>query len=231
MIQKGSVKMSDQNVMTAEQSAATKAAVMNQIPAAEIQGQSPLHHVELESLAKQGPKTGGIHLREKKLLGHLTLRCNSENAEQLAAVERVLGAGLPLKPLSSVENGDYSISWISPDEWLILIPGQETFDMESRFRDEMVGHYSLVNSSGGSTVLELSGEHVVDLLKKCTPVDLHIKEFPVGKVVSTVFAKSTAVIRRTDEKRFELVIRRSFADYIWLWIQDASREFGLVVMS
>jgi sarcosine oxidase, subunit gamma len=221
--------MSDQNEMTAEQAAATKAAVMNQLPAADIQGQSPLHHVELEALAEQGPKSGGIHLQEKKLLGHLTLRCNPENTEQLAAVERVLGTGLPLKPLTSVQQGDYSIRWISPDEWLILVPGQEAFDVESKFRDEMVGHYSLVNSSGGSTVLELSGEHVVDLLKKCTPVDLHIKEFPVGKVVSTVFAKSVAVIRRTDDKRFELVIRRSFADYIWLWLQDASREFGLVI--
>ncbi len=221
--------MSDQQVMTAEQTAATKAAVMNQVPAVEIQGQSPLHHVELESLAQQGPKTGGIHLRERKLLGHLTLRCNPENADQLAAVERVLGTRLPLKPLTSVEKGDYSIRWISPDEWLILVPGQEAFDIESKFRDEMAGHYSLVNSSGGSTVLELSGDNVVDLLKKCTPVDLHIKQFPVGKVVSTVFAKSAAVIRRIDDKRFELVIRRSFADYIWLWIQDASREFGLVI--
>jgi sarcosine oxidase, subunit gamma len=229
MIQKGSVKMSDQNGLTAEQTAATKAAVMNQVPAAEIQGQSPLHHAELESLAKQGPQTGGVHLREKKLLGHLTLRCNPENAGQLAAVERVLGTGLPLKPLTSVEQGDYSIRWISPDEWLILVPGLQAFDIESKFRDEMAGHYSLVNSSGGSTVLELCGENVVDVLKKCTPVDLHIKQFPVGKVVSTVFAKSTAVIRRSDEMCFELVIRRSFADYIWLWLQDASREFGLVI--
>ncbi|MEH6579857.1 MAG: sarcosine oxidase subunit gamma family protein [Amphritea sp.] len=221
--------MSDMNVMTPEQIAATKAAVMDQLPGAEIQGQSPLHHAELEILAKQGPKQGGVHLRENKLLGHLTLRCNPQNADQLAAVERVLGVALPLQPLTSVEEGSYSIRWMSPDEWLIIVPGQEAFDVESKFRDEMGGHYSLVNSSGGSTILELSGANVVDLLKKCTPVDLHPTEFPVGKVVSTVFAKSGAVIRRTGEQSFELVIRRSFADYIWLWLQDASREYGLVI--
>ena len=221
--------MSDMNVMTPEEVAATKAAVMDQIPGPEIQGQSPLHHADLESLAKQGPQSGGVHLREHKLLGHLTLRCNQGNADQLAAVERVLGLQLPLQPLTSVESGNYSIRWMSPDEWLILVPGLETFDIEGKFRDEMPGHYSLVNSSGGSTVLELSGANVVDLLKKCIGIDLHPQEFPTGKVVSTVFAKSTAIIRRTGEQRFELVIRRSFADYIWLWIQDASREFGLVV--
>ncbi|WOD07788.1 sarcosine oxidase subunit gamma [Marinomonas sp. GJ51-6] len=221
--------MSDVNQMTAAESAATKAAVMNQIPGSEIEGQSPLHHADFETLAEQGAQIGGVHLRERKLLGHLTLRCNPSNADQLAAVERVLGVGLPLTPLTSVEKGDYSIRWMSPDEWLILVPGLETFDIETAFRDEMPGHYSLVNSSGGSTVLELSGEKVVELLQKSTPVDLYITAFPIGKVVSTLFAKTTTTMRRLDENRFELVIRRSFADYVWLWIQDASLEYGLVV--
>jgi len=221
--------MSDVNVMTAAQSAATKAAVMNQVPDSEIEGQSPLHHADFGSLAKQGPQSGGVHLCERKLLGHLTLRCNPNNADQLTAVERVLGVALPLQPLTSVENDSYSIRWMSPDEWLILVPGLETFNIEAAFRDEMPGHYSLVNSSGGSTVLEISGENAIDLLKKSTPIDLHLTVFPVGKVVSTLFAKTTTTLRRLDEARFELVIRRSFSDYVWLWIQDASLEYGLVI--
>ncbi|OUC50154.1 hypothetical protein B7939_13495, partial [Eggerthia catenaformis] len=28
---------------------------------------------------------------------------------------------------------------------------------------------------------------------------------------------------------WELVVRRSFADYFWLWLQDASAEYGLQV--
>ncbi|MBB1488900.1 sarcosine oxidase subunit gamma [Oceanospirillum sediminis] len=221
--------MSD-NVAVEEQAPApATVAIMDQRPGPEIAGESPLHHADLDSLAKQGKRQGGVHLRENKLLGHLTLRCNQSNSEQLAAVVRVLDVALPLQPLTSVEKGDVSIRWMSPDEWLIIVPGEKAFEVESRFRDEMEGHYSLVNSSGGSTVLELSGNNVVDMLKKSTPIDLHPKEFPVGKVVSTVFAKSTAIIRRTGDKRFELVIRRSFADYVWLWIQDASREYGLVV--
>lgn len=221
--------MSELNEMLAEQSAATKAAVMNQVPSSAIEGQSPLHHVELNYLAQHGPKVGGVYLRELTLLGHLVLRCHADNAEQLDAVERVLGMALPLQPLTSVEQGGYSIRWMSPDEWLILLPDLATFEIETQFRDVMPGHYSLVNNSGGSAVLELSGEHALDVLKKSTSVDLHLKAFPVGKVVSTLFAKSTAILRRIDEQRFELVIRRSFADYIWLWIQDASLEYGLVI--
>lgn len=220
--------MSDSNVMTLAELAASKAAVMNQVPDLEGLGQSPLHHADLESLAKAGPKQGGVHLCERKFLGHLTLRCNANSAEQTDTVEKILGVKLPVSALSSSESDDVSVYWISPDEWLILVPGATTYDVECEFRNQMVGHYSLVNSSGGSTVLNVSGDQVVELLKKSTPIDFHLTEFPVGKAISSVFAKSTAVICRKGETSFDLVIRRSFSDYVWLWIQDATLEYGLV---
>lgn len=205
------------------------AAVMNQLPDASIPGYSPLHHADLKSLAEHGPKEGGVHLRENALLGHLVLRLKQENTEQLAAVERVLGVALPLQPLTSVTQGDVSVFWTSPDEWTIIVPGLEAFDYETKFRAEMSGHYSLVNVSGGQTMVEVWGSDVVEMLKKSTPLDLDLSTFPVGKVAGSVFAKAGAVVRRTAEDRFELIIRRSFADYLWLWLQDASREYGLVV--
>jgi sarcosine oxidase subunit gamma len=35
------------------------------------------------------------------------------------------------------------------------------------------------------------------------------------------------VIRHTGEDTWELLIRRSFADYWWMWLQDAAAEYGL----
>lgn len=206
-------------------------AIMNQVPeqGAGVRAESPLHHVGLAEIAAKGPKTGGVHFRELGLLGHLTLRCDPNKTDLIDTAQRVLGLALPMKPLTSVVQGDLIVRWIAPDEWLISLPNDKAFDLETRFRAEMNGHYSLVNGSGGVTVYQLSGDKVVDMLKKSTPVDLHDSEFPVGKVVSTVFAKSGAVIRRCGATEFELVVRRSFADYLWLWIQSASQEFGLVV--
>lgn len=206
-------------------------AIMNQVPdaAAGVRAESPLHHADLATRAQKGATSGGVHFRELGLMGHLTLRCDPKNTELTGAAARVLGVELPIQPLTSVESGSTIVRWISPDEWLITLPNDLAFELETGFRAEMSGHYSLVNSSGGLTVFKLSGDKVVDLLKKSTPVDLHDSEFPVGKVVSTVFAKSGATIRRTGATEFELVVRRSFADYLWLWIQSASQEFGLVV--
>ena len=202
--------------------------VTKQLPAADIVGESPLHHADLASVSQHGPKEGGVHFHERKLQGLLTLRC-VPSAEQLSQIESLLGAALPMEPLTSVTTDAVSIRWIGPDEWLIIVAGEQAFDLETRFYENMTGHYSLVNVSGGTTIFEVSGSQVVNMLKKSTPVDLHPREFPVGKVVSTVFAKSGVIICRLADDKYELVVRRSFADYLWLWIQDASREYGLVV--
>ena len=205
-------------------------AIMNQVPSVDagVRGESPLYHVGLAKIAGQSNTDAGVVFSEAGLLGHLTLRCDP-NSPLIAIAHSILGVALPLSPLTSVEQGDLVVRWIAPDEWLISLPNDQVFDLETRFRAEMNGHHSLVNGSGGVTVYKLRGKNVVDMLKKSTPVDFHDSEFPVGKVVSTVFAKSGAVIRRTDEAEFELVVRRSFADYIWIWIQSASQEYGLAV--
>lgn len=220
--------MSDVTVQAMEEKLVT-----NQRPTDAIIGESPLHHADLASIADQGPQEGGVHFCEHPLLGLLTLRC-VPSLQQQEEIESLLGVALPMVPLTSVTKDDTSIGkvsvrWVSPDEWLIIVPGDKAFDMETRFFETLSGHFSLVNISGGSTVFEVSGDQVVGMLKKSIPVDLHRSVFPVGKVVSTIFAKSGAIVCRLGDNRFELVVRRSFADYLWLWIQDASREYGLVV--
>ena len=203
-------------------------ATMNQVPS-DVKGQSPLHHTNLTPKPSLRDGQAGVFFAEKALLGHLTLRGQQNNARFMGACESALGVALPTQPLTSVENGDLSVRWIGPDEWLVVLPNDRAHSVEEAIRQQSEGHYSVVNGSGGQTVFELSGPDALRVMQKSAPVDLHIDAFPVGKVVSTLFAKSSAVIRRTGEDQFELVVRRSFSDYLWRWIQTASQEYGLVV--
>lgn len=50
-----------------------------------------------------------------------------------------------------------------------------------------------------------------------------------GKNAGTVFAKTSATLRNVDDDRYELICRRSFADYFGRWIGEAMREGGLAV--
>ncbi len=203
--------------------------VFQQNPGAGAKAQSPLHHADLASLVGKGRKNAGVTLREKKFLGHLTLRGDGHDPEFAAGVHKALGLELPVA-LTVVANGDTSLQWVGPDEWLLIVPGGQELAVEQKLRAALEGqHIQVVNVSGGQSLLELRGPHVREVLMKSTSYDVHPNNFPVGKAVGTVFAKSQLVIRRTAEDTWELVIRRSFADYWWLWLQDASAEYGLSI--
>ncbi len=164
------------------------------------------------------------------MLGHLILRGGAIVLDE--AVRAVLGFGLPARPntLSHSEDGARSIQWLSPDEWLLIVPGGEEFELEGELRNALGdAHYAIVNVSGGQTLIELSGEKARELLMKSTPSDVHPEAFPVGKGVTAVFAKSNLILRRPTETRWELVLRRSFADYCYRWLLDAGNEYAIGV--
>lgn len=208
----------------------SKANVYQQCPEPGVHAESPLHHAELHKLAGKTAAKAGIVLREKKLLGHLVLRGDAADPAFAAAVHQALGLELPVA-LTLVASGETSLQWLAPDEWLLIVPGGEEYAVEQRLRQALGEelHYAVVNVSGGQTLLELSGANVRELLMKSTSYDVHPSNFPVGKAVGSIFAKSQCVIRHTGEDTWELVVRRSFADYFWLWLQDASAEYGLQV--
>ncbi len=205
--------------------------VYPQRPETDARAESPLHHADLPSLVGKGRKNPGVTLREKKFLGHLTLRGNAHDPAFVSGVQQALGLELPVA-LTVVASGETSLQWMGPDEWLLIVPSGEELAAEQKLREALDGqHIQVVNVSGGQTLLELSGPRVREVLMKSTSYDVHPNNFPVGKAVGTVFAKSQLVIRRTGEDTWELLVRRSFSDYWWLWLQDACAEHGLSIAS
>lgn len=204
---------------------------MNQTPAlgANVRAESPLYHADLATVAKKGKQDASITLQEIALLDHLVLRGSADDAALAAGVQSALGVALPSN-LQSAENDGQVIRWITPDEWLITAPHGTGFALEQKLRDAIgETHFAIVNVSGAQTVVTVEGANAEEMLKRCTPYDIHLSHMPVGKVVTSLFGKAQAVIRRTGEQSFELIIRRSFADYCWLWLQDACGVFGLTV--
>ena len=205
-------------------------------PDTEVPAESPLAWSYQNSGRPSVSQQSRVVLRERAMLGHLILRGGAIVLDE--AVRGVLGFGLPGRPntLSQDESGQRSIQWLSPDEWLLIVPGGEEFTLEGQLREALGGardtsvkHYAIVNVSGGQTLIELEGDKARELLMKSTPYDVHPDAFPVGKGVTTVFAKANLILRRTAEERWELVLRRSFADYCYRWILDAGAEYAIGV--
>jgi heterotetrameric sarcosine oxidase gamma subunit len=70
---------------------------------------------------------------------------------------------------------------------------------------------------------------VQTLLKKSSVYDFAVwpqAEKNAGRCAQTTFAKASAVISNKSDGSFDLIVRRSFADYIARWLLDAGQEFG-----
>lgn len=160
----------------------------------------------------------GVVLRVPSPRGCLNLR----GALREVAVR---GVELPVEPCTWRHAGDTAVYWLGPDEWLIAVPAGTEADLEQGLRDTLAGSFSIVDTSGANCFLNLSGPDAGRLLQKSSPYDFHPRNFPAGRCVQTVFAKASALVAARADGSFDVVVRRSYADYVRLWIEDAAEEY------
>lgn len=189
--------------------------------------QTPMHHVAA-AIKARGPTTSktSVTLAEMELTGMLVLRANASRDALSDALEKVAGVALPAT-LKSTEAGVYCARWMAPDEWLLSCPNIETFNIEKSLRAAVDGHIAIVNNTGGYSVMRLTGRDARNVMKKSTVYDVSAENLASGKVVNTTLAKAQVTLRALPDDAFEIVVRRSFADYVWLWLQRAGKEYSM----
>jgi len=187
-----------------------------------FQQQSPLIQIDLGEAKGQAPT-----IREVPFLGFLNLRGKANNTGIQAATLNVLGCELPIEANTMIESSDNRIYWLGPDEWLIVTPTAQQAKIQAELRTALEGVFSsVVDNSSGLTMLEVTGDNAANLLASDCPLDLHPRVFKPGQCVQTRLAKAGMTIAPMRKGNgFEVIIRRSFADYIGLWMQDAAVAF------
>jgi len=188
--------------------------------------QTALEHAREAVNVADMNKNSTAKLTEKALTGMLILRAKDAQDAISAALIDAIGLELP-STLQSSSNDKYCIRWMSPDEWLLSCSNEETFSLEQSLRSAVSGHIAIVNVTGGYSVLILSGEDARNILRKSTVYDVNPENLPSGKVVNTTCAKAQITLMALESDAFEIIVRRSFADYLWLWLQRAGSEYHL----
>jgi len=187
-----------------------------------FQQQSPLVQIKLGEAKGQAPT-----IREVPFLGYLNLRGKPSNTGIQAAILNVMGCEIPVEANTMIECGDNRIYWLGPDEWLIVTPTGQQGKLEADLRAALKGVFSsVIDNSSGLTMLEISGGNAASLLASGCPLDLHARVFKPGQCAQTRLAKAGMTIAPLrDGSGFEVIIRRSFADYLGLWLEDAALAF------
>jgi sarcosine oxidase subunit gamma len=195
--------------------------------------ESPLARFNLATRAADTTSGAGLIVREHPFLGHINLRGDPRDPYFAGAVGGIMGEALPMVPNALTDVNGATMYWLGPDEWLIVTPSDHREAMLRRLRQALAKlHVAITDVSGGQTALHLRGRHVRDVLAKGCPIDLHPRAFRIGQCAQSHLGKAPILIGQIeDQPYFELIVRRSFADYVWTWLESAAEEYGLEVVA
>ena len=195
--------------------------------------QSPLAHLGLASRDREGGGTAGVTMGERPFPGILDLR--GEHKAVSAAFELAFGFALPAAPNTAAGKGkagtkaQVTALWLGPDQWWIL--GAEPAKLAAKLMKAVENQPAAVTEVGESRAcIRVAGPHARDLLAKGCPLDLHPQVFGSGACAQSLLAKAAVLIHQVDDgPTFDVYVLRSFAEYLWLWLEDAAKEYGLAV--
>ncbi len=160
--------------------------------------------------------------KEFKNQAYVVVRGKKDDADFVRALQS-LGFELP-GPMSITKNDKGIMIWISPDEYLLIMDEAKKIPFIEQSNQAFSSLFAaVIDNSGGYAQLELSGAKHLDVLAKLSAypfADLEKK-----KVISSYLGKAPAIIIRLKKDAIIVLVRFSFADYLWRLLDSASGEY------
>lgn len=154
---------------------------------------------------------GFCKVREIGPLGMISLRAKPDVKELAKAVKAAVGTKLPAQRRIEIA-GEKACGWMSPDEYLLILPYAETgAAMEAIAREMGAAHHLAAVVSDARAVFRVEGEKATQVLAKLCPVDF--ETLAEGELRRTRAAQVAAAFWK-DEGGFTVVCFRSVAGYV-----------------
>ncbi len=153
---------------------------------------------------------GFARIREIGPLGMITLRVKRD-VPGLAEAFAALGLMLP-DPRRITAAGEKSAGWMSPDEYLLIVPYAEVGAALASLAASLAGqHHLAANVSDARAVFRIEGAKADQVLKKIAPAD--IDRLAPGELRRSRAAQVAAAFWQ-DGEGYTLVCFRSVAGYM-----------------
>lgn len=191
--------------------------------------QHALAHRALDAGASaQAERDGGVRLWHEPTGVQLCLRGNARGA-LARAVKDVFALTLPAAGMASAA-GARRILWLGPDEWLAVCTDGDAAALARELEQALAAEHSLVSDvSHGRCVLGLQGRDARHVLMKGCSLDLDPVAFAAGRCAQSALARAHMLLHQvSDAPCYHIYVHRSFADYVYRWLEDAAGEYGQV---
>lgn len=154
---------------------------------------------------------GFCKIREIGPLGMISLRAKPDVAELAAAVKAAVGTAVPAQRRVEIA-GAKACGWMSPDEYILILPYAETGAAMAAIAKEMgSAHHLAAVVSDARAVFRVEGDKAAQVLAKLCPVDF--ETLAEGELRRTRAAQVAAAFWK-DGNGFTVVCFRSVASYM-----------------
>ncbi|MGQ0610760.1 MAG: sarcosine oxidase subunit gamma [Paracoccaceae bacterium] len=154
---------------------------------------------------------GFVHVQDIGPLGMIALRAKPEVKALAKAIKAAVGTEVPA-PRRIFIAGDKAAAWMSPDEYLLILPyGETDAAMAAIARAMGAEHHLAAVVSDARAVFEVTGERADQVLRKLMPVDFD--SLAAGEIRRTRAAQVAAAFWAVPGG-FRLVSFRSVAGYV-----------------
>jgi len=191
---------------------------------------SPLTQMGFGGRIQETLGEAGIGLSERVYRAILDLRVQPEREPGArASFKAATGIDLPEVPNTFTAGEQIEALWLGPNEWQIVVHDSRAEAggaWTASLRQAMADHFcSVVNVSHAQAIIGLTGPMAREVLERAVPLDMHPRSFTPGQVKQTLFGKHTGITLQLRDATpvFDIYTRRSFAEYVWRYLEDCAR--------
>ena len=173
----------------------------------------------------------GISIEELPFVGKLNLRGNPKDKDFLSNVGSILKTVIPLDPNTKIQNKDFQVIWLSPNEWLLSFINNDIFiEILNKLYNQLDPEKtSVTDISENKTIIRIEGSHTSELLRKFMVIDIDNVLNDNSRVAQTIFVKIPIIIIRNhfDEEKqsFDVHVNRSHTKYLSDLLLDGCNQF------
>ena len=173
----------------------------------------------------------GISIEELPFLGKLNLRGNIKDKDFISNANSILEILLPLDPNTKIQNNEFQVIWLSPNEWLISFFNNDIFieklnKLTNKLNPEKT---SITDTSENKTIIRIEGNQTTELLRKFMVLDINNALNSNLRVAQTIFVKIPVLIIRNhhdqEKKSFDIHVNRSHTTYLRDLLLDGCNQF------
>ena len=191
------------------------------------QRQGALDHLGLSARA-QSAGENGVHLTVLPVPRIIELRGAWSDAFA-SAVQQTLGVNIPATSPGTAKSDDLTALWMGPDRWWLVADGPVLPSVNELHQKLAAFNAAVVEVGDAFVAVKIAGPKSRDVLAKGCTIDLHPRAFKTGSIVQTNLAKAQIALYQLDEITYQIFARRSFAEYLWTWLEDAGIEYGVSI--